>query len=60
MNQTSSEVRLERTYKKSIEKVWQAISTADAISKWFIQADFKAEVNFNYTFTHEQTQKIVN
>ena len=31
-------------------------STAKEISTWFIQADFKAEVGYEYTFTHESTQ----
>jgi len=39
-----------------IAKVWKAISDAEEISKWFILADFKAEVRYNYTFTHDQTK----
>ena len=35
----------------SIEKVWSAITKAEEISTWFIQADFKAEVGMPYTFT---------
>ena len=38
-----------------MEEVWKAISTADEISAWFIKADFKAEVGYDYRFTHEQT-----
>lgn len=38
-----------------IGKVWSAISNADQISQWFIKADFKPDVGYEYTFTHEQT-----
>ncbi len=41
----------EKVFDKSIDEVWRAISEADEISSWFIQADFKAEVGYNYTFT---------
>lgn len=34
-----------------IDKVWNAISKAEEISTWFIQADFIAEVGQPYTFT---------
>ena len=40
----------------AIEDVWKAISEQDQISKWFIQADFKAEVGYQYKFTHEKTE----
>ena len=40
----------------AIEDVWKAISEQDLISKWFIQADFKAEVGYQYKFTHEKTE----
>lgn len=39
-----------------IDKVWNAISSAEEISKWFIKAEFKAEEGFNYLFTHEDTK----
>lgn len=42
-------------FESPIGKVWQAISSAEEISAWFIQADFKAEAGYKYTFTHEQT-----
>ena len=35
----------------SVDKVWNAITRAEEISTWFIQADFKAEVGMPYTFT---------
>jgi uncharacterized protein YndB with AHSA1/START domain len=34
-----------------IAHVWNAISNAEEISKWFIKADFKAEPGYHYTFT---------
>jgi len=41
----------EHVFKHSIDKIWNAISKAEEISTWFIPADFKAEVGYNYTFT---------
>ena len=41
----------EKTFAHSIDKVWKAISEGEEISKWFIQADFKPEVGYQYTFT---------
>lgn len=35
----------------SIDKVWNAISKGKEISTWFIQADFKPEPGYKYTFT---------
>ncbi|MGB0887279.1 MAG: SRPBCC family protein [Vicingaceae bacterium] len=40
----------EETINHPIEKVWNAISKAEEISKWFIKADFKAEAGTPYTF----------
>jgi uncharacterized protein YndB with AHSA1/START domain len=34
-----------------IDAVWKAISTQEEISAWFIQADFKPEAGYQYTFT---------
>lgn len=42
-------------YNHNIADVWKAISEAEEISTWFIKADFKAEVGYEYTFTHEGT-----
>ncbi|WP_185153470.1 SRPBCC family protein [Fulvivirga lutimaris] len=43
-----------------IDKVWKAITQGSEISKWFISADFKAEVGYKYRFTateeHGSTQ----
>ena len=39
-----------------IDRVWKAISSATEISAWFIQADFRAEVGFEYTFVNDKTQ----
>ncbi len=48
-------IRQEHRYKHNINDVWNAISSAEEISAWFIKADFKAEVGYDYTFTHEST-----
>lgn len=41
----------ERVIKHEINKVWNAISNGKELSTWFIQADFKPEVGYLYTFT---------
>lgn len=51
----SFEIKLEKSYNHPIEKVWRAISEAEMISAWFIQAEFEAQEGFQYTFTHEST-----
>jgi uncharacterized protein YndB with AHSA1/START domain len=48
-------IRLEHRYRHPISVVWEAISDEKAISEWFIKANFKAEVGYAYTFTHEST-----
>ena len=48
-------IRKEHFYKHSINDVWKAISDEKQISEWFIQADFKAEVGYQYKFTREST-----
>lgn len=45
----------QKQYNHPIERVWKAISDAREISTWFIQADFKSEVGYEYTFTHEKS-----
>ena len=48
-------IRKEYQYNHSIDNVWNAISNAEEITAWFIKADFKPEVGYQYTFTHENT-----
>lgn len=40
----------EALFNHPINKVWNAISIGEEISKWFIKANFKAEKGYNYTF----------
>ncbi len=49
-------IKKEQQINFPMEEVWKAIATAEEISTWFIQADFKAEVGYEYTFTHEETK----
>ncbi|MDN5205571.1 SRPBCC domain-containing protein [Fulvivirgaceae bacterium BMA10] len=49
-------IKKEQFYQFPISDIWKAISEQEEISKWFIQADFKAEVGYRYTFTYEQTK----
>lgn len=39
-----------KVLKHPVEKVWDAITKAEEISAWFLEADFKAEVGYHYTF----------
>lgn len=47
----------EKIFNHPIDKVWNAISKAKEISSWFIQADFKAEKGYQYTFSSEPNEK---
>lgn len=49
-------IRKQQAFAHPIEKVWEAITLAEKISEWFIQAEFKAEVGYHYTFTHKNTK----
>lgn len=42
---------MEQFYAHPIETVWKAITDGKEISSWFLQADFKPEVGYNYRFT---------
>ncbi len=48
-------LKKEQQINHPINLVWNAITKAEEISSWFIQAEFKAEVGYKYTFTHEKT-----
>lgn len=41
----------EQIINHSIDSVWNAISIGEEISSWFINADFKPEPGYKYTFT---------
>lgn len=51
----------EKLFNHPIDKVWNAITKAEEISTWFLQADFKAEVGYNYVFnsTGEECSPII-
>jgi len=40
----------EQILNHSIDKVWNAISKQEELSSWFINADFKAEEGYHYSF----------
>ena len=46
----------EHILKHSIDTVWSAITKQEEISTWFIEADFKAEPGYKYTFTAPEEQ----
>ncbi|WP_203256015.1 SRPBCC family protein [Hyunsoonleella ulvae] len=41
----------EVVFSHNIDQVWNAITKAEEISTWFIQADFKAKKGYKYVFT---------
>jgi uncharacterized protein YndB with AHSA1/START domain len=47
----------EKVFSHPIDKVWGAISKAEEISTWFVQADFKAKKGYQYTFHSEPNEK---
>ncbi|MEM7551486.1 MAG: SRPBCC domain-containing protein, partial [Bacteroidota bacterium] len=49
-------VKKEKHYGHSIQDVWNAITDEKQMASWFIQADFKAEKGYQYTFTHQETK----
>ncbi len=40
----------EQLFNHSIDAVWRAITDQEEISTWFIEADFKATLGYQYTF----------
>jgi len=43
-------IKKEYVFNHPIDRVWNAISKEEEISTWFINADFKPEVGYEYTF----------
>ena len=39
-----------RFYAAPIDRVWSAITDADALSQWFMEADFESTVGYRFTF----------
>ncbi|PKB61842.1 MAG: hypothetical protein BZY79_01775 [SAR202 cluster bacterium Casp-Chloro-G4] len=46
-------IEKKRTFNSPIKRVWEAITREEEISKWFMQANFKAEKGYSYEFEHE-------
>lgn len=44
------DLNLERTFPHPVEKVWAAITDADAIADWLFTCDFKPVVGHRFTF----------
>ena len=51
----------EHFFSHAIDKVWAAISKEEEISSWFLNADFKAEKGYKYSFnsTEENCSAII-
>ncbi len=48
-------LRKEHFYTHSIDRVWKAITDQNEIAEWFLKADFKPTIGYQYTLTHEDT-----
>lgn len=46
----AKEITIERFYPYSIDKVWEAIATAEALSEWLMPTDFTLAVGHEFTF----------
>jgi uncharacterized protein YndB with AHSA1/START domain len=44
------QINIERFYPHSIEQVWNAISTKEALSEWLMPTDFELEKGFEFSF----------
>ena len=44
------DLNLERIFPHPVERVWEAISTAENIAAWLFACDFKPEVGHKFTF----------
>ncbi|MEZ4670455.1 MAG: SRPBCC domain-containing protein [Anaerolineae bacterium] len=42
------DLRFERFYKHPPERVWRALTEPEAIAKWYMETDFKAEVGHRF------------
>lgn len=46
----AKEIKIERFYPNSIDEVWNAIATSEALSEWLMPTDFKLEKEYEFTF----------
>ena len=44
------DLNLERVFPHPVERVWEAISTAENIAAWLFTCDFRPEVGHKFTF----------
>lgn len=50
-------IRKERFYPASPQAVWAALTNADALSQWFMVADFQPKVGYQFRFQDEPRGK---
>lgn len=43
-------IRKTRYYSAPVDRVWAALTQPEALSKWFMQADFESTVGYQFTF----------
>jgi uncharacterized protein YndB with AHSA1/START domain len=46
----AKEIKIERFYPYPVERVWNAISSSEALGAWLMPNDFKLEVGYEFTF----------
>ncbi len=56
MKELKTSIEKEQFYPHPINTVWEAISKADLISQWFVQADFETIPGRPYLFTRGETK----
>ncbi|WP_332629471.1 SRPBCC family protein [Halalkalibacter flavus] len=49
MKLTTPEIRKNTVFQAKIDKVWQAVATAEGIESWFMPNDFKQELGSEFT-----------
>ncbi len=45
------DIRLEAVYRHSVERVWEALTSPEAIADWLMENDFKPEVGHQFRLT---------
>ncbi|KHF40183.1 SRPBCC family protein [Halalkalibacter okhensis] len=49
LKSSTPEIRKNTVFQAKIDKVWQAVATAEGIETWFMPNDFKQELGYEFT-----------
>ena len=47
----ATSIKFERVYNHPVEKLWKALSSAEAMSQWIMPTNFKPEIGYEFQFT---------